>query len=196
MEASTQHRVDPVFTAEALAAVWRDEIARHWKRVLAVGIGCVIVGLLAVAIPIAASISVAVLTGWILLIAGAIQLGYGVRTRMWWRVLMAALAVVAGGLILIFPLEGTITLTMVLVAWFWASGATRLVAWWQTRGTEGSWMLPVGGVLSIVLGSLIWADLPSSAAWAIGLLVGIDLVFTGSGLIMAALAARRLPKTA
>ena len=123
MEASTQHRVDPVFNAEAVAAVWREEIARHWKRVLAVGIGCVIVGLLAVAIPIAASISVAVLTGWILLIAGAIQLGYGVRTRMWWRVLMAALAVVAGGLILIFPLEGTITLTMVLVAWFWASGA-------------------------------------------------------------------------
>ena len=57
-------------------------------------------------------------------------------------------------------------------------------------------MLAVGGVLSIVLGSLIWADLPSSAAWAIGLLVGIDLVFTGWGLIMAALAARRLPKTA
>jgi len=56
-------------------------------------------------------------------------------------------------------------------------------------------MLAVGGVLSIVLGSLIWADLPSSAAWAIGLLVGIDLVFTGSGLIMAALAARQLAKT-
>jgi uncharacterized membrane protein HdeD (DUF308 family) len=186
------HEHDEPFPGDTLAAVWREEIARHWKRFLAVGIACDVVGLFSVAIPLVASISVAVLAGWILLIGGGVQLGHGVRTRMWWRVLGAALAIVAGALILIFPLEGTISLTVVLVAWFWATGATRLVAWWETRGATGSWMLAANGILSIVLGSLIWADLPSSASWAIGLLVGIDLVFTGSALIMSAFAARRL----
>jgi uncharacterized membrane protein HdeD (DUF308 family) len=193
MHASAQPRVD-VMDLDALTAVWGEQIARHWKRFLVVGIACDIVGLFAVAVPILASISVAILAGWILLIGGGVQLVHGVRNRVWWYVLGAALAIIAGALILLFPLEGTITLTVVLVAWFWASGATRLVAWWETRGTPGSWMLLASAILSIILGSLIWADLPSSAAWAIGLLVGIDLVFTGSSLIMAALTARRMQR--
>jgi uncharacterized membrane protein HdeD (DUF308 family) len=178
--------------AQSIAAAWRDEVALHWKRFLVVGIACNIAGLSSILVPLVASISVAILAGWVLVIGGAVQLAHGVRTRMWWRVVGAVLAIVAGLLILLFPLSGTISLTVVLVAWFWMTGFARLTAWWSTRHAEGSWMLGLNGALSVILGAFVWLDLPSSAAWAIGLLLGIDLVFTGSALIMTALAARQL----
>jgi uncharacterized membrane protein HdeD (DUF308 family) len=62
------------------------------------------------------------------------------------------------------------------------------------RSVERSWMIGLNGALSLVLGVLIWADLPSSATWAIGLLVGIELLFAGSVLIMTALAGRQLAR--
>jgi uncharacterized membrane protein HdeD (DUF308 family) len=178
--------------AQSVAAAWRNEVAHHWKRFLVVGIACSIVGLFSIAVPLIASISVAILAGWVLVIGGGVQLAHGVRTRMWWRVAGAVLAIVAGLLILLFPLTGTISLTVVLIAWFWMTGFARLTAWWSTRGAEGSWTLGLNGALSVILGALVWLDLPSSAAWAIGLLLGIEMVFTGSALIVSALAARRL----
>ena len=113
-----------------------------------------------------------------------------------WRLLISVLTIVAGAFILIAPLTGTITLTVVLVAWLWAVGVTRLMAWWMTRRAERSWLTAVNGALSIALGVLIWADFPDSATWAIGLLVGIELLFAGSSLIMTALFGRRLARAA
>ena len=107
--------------------------------------------------------------------------------------LLAGLTVVAGVWILIFPLSGTITLTLVLVAWLWMVGGLRMLAWWRMRDTEDDiWLTLVSGIVSIILGVLIWADLPSSATWAIGLLVGIELLFTGGALIAMAIAGRNL----
>jgi uncharacterized membrane protein HdeD (DUF308 family) len=91
---------------------------------------------------------------------------------------------------------GTVTLTFVLIAWFWAIGVTRLIAWWEMRRVEHSWTVLLNGLLSLVLGILIWADFPDSSAWAIGLLVGIELLFAGSALIMMAFAGRQLAKSA
>jgi uncharacterized membrane protein HdeD (DUF308 family) len=83
----------------------------------------------------------------------------------------------------------------VLVVWLFLSGGTQLGAWWQARHVEGSWTVGLTGLASVVLGILIWADLPSSGAWAIGLLVGIELVLYGMSLIMAAIAGHRLADT-
>jgi uncharacterized membrane protein HdeD (DUF308 family) len=107
---------------------------------------------------------------------------------------VSVLTIVAGAWILIAPLTGAITLTVVLVAWFWAIGVTRLLAWWRMRRVERSWTIGLNGAISLLLGILIWADLPSSATWAIGLLVGIELLFAGSGLIMTALAGWQLAR--
>jgi uncharacterized membrane protein HdeD (DUF308 family) len=181
-----------------LAARLREETARHWKLLLAVGILCDIVGVYSILVPIVASISVTVLVGWALLVGGIVQLVHALRRDLawsWddaWRLLVCGLTIAAGAWILLAPLTGTVTLTVVLVAWLWAIGVLRLMAWWKMRRVEGSWITGVSGAASVILGILIWAELPSSATWAIGLLVGIELLFAGSGLIIAALAGRRL----
>jgi uncharacterized membrane protein HdeD (DUF308 family) len=194
-------RIGPIRIDADVAARIREESARHWKLLLAIGLLCEITGIFSIVVPIVASISAAVLVGWALLFAGVIQLGHIVRRKLawdWevlWRLLVAVLTIVAGAWILIAPLTGTITLTVVLVVWLWVIGVTRLLAWWRMLGMEHNWLNALSGAASLSLGILIWADLPSSATWAIGLLVGIELLFAGAGLIMAAMAGRQLART-
>jgi uncharacterized membrane protein HdeD (DUF308 family) len=165
---------------------------------LAIGVGSILVGLFAILAPAVASISVTILVGWALVVGGAIQLVQVVRRggyrQALWSIVTAVLAVIAGIWILVAPLTGAITLTVVLVAWFWAMGLVRLFGWWQARSLPGGWMLAVQGVIAIVLGALIWAELPSSATWAIGLLVGIELLVAGASFLAAALEGRRLAR--
>jgi uncharacterized membrane protein HdeD (DUF308 family) len=179
-----------------IAERFREQVARHWKLFLVIGVLCLAAGVFSILMPIVTSVAVTIIVGWALVVAGGVQLAHIFRAdggwEVAWRLLVGVLTVIAGLWLLLAPLTGTITLTVVLVAWFWAVGVTRLVGWWQSRGVEGSWWLAVSGLLSIVMGALIWADLPSSAAWAIGLLVGIDLIFAAVDLIAAALAGRRL----
>jgi uncharacterized membrane protein HdeD (DUF308 family) len=185
-----------IFAPDAdLAVRLREEAARHWKLLLGIGILSIITGVFSILVPIVASISVAILVGWVLVVGGVIQLAHAFRGTGWeiaWNVILAVLTVIAGIWILLAPIAGTITLTIVLVAWFWVSGVMRLIAWYRVREVEGSWMLLLNGILNIALGVLIWADLPSSAAWAIGLLVGINLLFAGADLVMTAVVGRRL----
>ena len=194
-------RIGPIRIDDELVARVREESARHWKLLLAIGLLCEITGIYSIFVPIVASISVTVLVGWALLVAGVVQLGHMLRRELswdWdllWRLLVAALTIIAGAWILLAPLTGTITLTVVLVAWFWAIGVTRLLAWWRMRGAEYNWLNGLNGAASLILGILIWADLPSSATWAIGLLVGIELLFAGAGLVMAAMAGRQLARS-
>jgi uncharacterized membrane protein HdeD (DUF308 family) len=196
----TGHRFGVVAMDGEVAERLREETARHWKLLLAIGLLCDLAGVYSIFVPIVASISVAVLVGWVLLFAGVVQFGHALRrdpTWSWdtaWQLLVSVLTIVAGAWILIAPLSGAITLTVVLVVWFWVLGVTRLLAWWRMRSVERSWMIGLNGTLSLVLGVLIWADLPSSATWAIGLLVGIELLFAGSVLIMTALAGRQLAR--
>jgi uncharacterized membrane protein HdeD (DUF308 family) len=95
---------------------------------------------------------------------------------------MAVLSFAAGLYLLVAPLDGTFTLTVMLVLWFVAIGVARLVVAIMDR----SWLLGLSGVLALVLGVLIALELPESAAWAIGLIVGVDLIFTGALLIATA----------
>jgi uncharacterized membrane protein HdeD (DUF308 family) len=196
----TSHQLGVVAIDGELAERFREETVKHWKLLLTIGILCTIVGAYSIFVPIVLSISVTVLVGWALLVAGIFQLGHVLRRDLhwsWtvaWSVLVALLTIAAGLWILLAPLTGAITLTVVLVVWFWAIGVTRLVAWWRMRDVERSWVVGLNGALSLVLGVFIWADLPDSSTWAIGLLVGIELLFAGSALIMTALAGRRLAR--
>jgi uncharacterized membrane protein HdeD (DUF308 family) len=190
--AATEVGLDPA----ELRRFWSEQVRSHWRLLLGIGIGIELTGLFSILVPIVASISVAILAGWILLVGGVVQFAHVLRqTAGWdriWRLFLAAVTAVAGLSLLLFPLSGTITITFVLVVWFWVSGATKIGAWWRMRGAGGSWMLGVNGLVSVLLGALIWASLPSSAAWAIGLLVGIELIIYGMSLISAGLAGRRL----
>jgi uncharacterized membrane protein HdeD (DUF308 family) len=160
------------------------------------GVLALIAGALAIAIPAAASLTVAIFIGWVLLVVGAVMLGNAWaqrgRERSVWRFLHAVLTIVAGLCLLVFPLTGTFTLTFFLAAWFLGSGFLVLMHAWQTRGEPGNWLAWLDGIISFVLGILIIASLPSSAAWAIGLLVGINLLFFGTRALVAAFALGKL----
>ena len=111
----------------------------------------------------------------------------------WWSLFSAALAVLAGLLLLARPMQGVLTLTIVVGAYFLAEGVATIMYALEHRrelSERWSWLL-VSGLMDILIAFLIIAGLPGSAEWAIGLLVGINLVLGGASLVGMALAARQ-----
>jgi uncharacterized membrane protein HdeD (DUF308 family) len=174
----------------------RDAVREHWKAFLLEGILLAILGLAAMVVPPAASLAVTIILGWLFLISGIAGLALTFWARelpgFWWSLISAALAVLAGGILLAQPAQGTLTLTVVVGAYFLAEGvATIMYALEHRRELSGrwSWML-IAGLMDILIAAIIITGLPGSALWAIGLLVGINLLFGGATLIGVALAAR------
>ena len=175
----------------------KEAVKANWKAFLIEGIVLVILGMAAIAIPLLASIAVTIFLGWLFLISGAVGLYLTFTTRempgFWWSLLSAALALAAGIILIVQPVAGTLTLTLVVSAYFIAEGITTIMyALAHRRELSGRWgWLLVSGLVDLVVAALIIAGFPGSAAWAIGLLVGINLVFGGTSLIGMALAARK-----
>jgi len=170
-------------------------IHAHWKLVLAQGILLMVFGLLAVAMPNIATLAVEIFVGWLFFIAGIFRAVSVWHARQMpgfgWSMLSALLAVLLGLILIARPLAGVLTLTMVLIAFFVLEGITAIVVAVQHREHLRSWgWVLFSGIVDLLLAYLIWAGWPSSADWAIGLLVGINMVFLGLSLLMTALAAR------
>jgi uncharacterized membrane protein HdeD (DUF308 family) len=154
---------------------------------LALGILALVTGATAIVVPIVASIATAIFIGWILIVASAWMLvaafAHRVTHSRWevaWRVVSALLTLFVGIWLILAPLTGTLTLTFMLAAWLIALGVIELIGAWRMRQDRGVWIVVLAGALNFVLGVLIAVNLPSSAAWALGLLVGIQLVFWGT----------------
>jgi len=172
-------------------------VREHWKAFLIEGILLVILGLAAMIVPALASLAVTIFLGWMFLISGIAGLVLTLWARQmpgfWWSLLSAALALVAGVILLAQPMEGTLTLTIVVGAYFLAEGVATIMYALEHRrelSERWSWML-VAGLMDILIAGLIISGLPGSALWAVGLLVGINLLFGGATLIGVALAARK-----
>jgi uncharacterized membrane protein HdeD (DUF308 family) len=146
-------------------------------------IATIAAGGVAVIVPAVASVGIAIFTGIVLVAAGgALGLGAlaaeGLRLKL--LVGVAALLTLGAGIyLLVSPLEGTFTLTVILVIWLVAVGIAQIAGGIAARGSEGAGYTIFAGVVSLVLGLLIATELPSSGDWAIGLLVGIQLIFLG-----------------
>jgi uncharacterized membrane protein HdeD (DUF308 family) len=172
-------------------------VREHWKAFLFEGILLVILGLAAMILPPLASLAVTIFLGWMFLISGVAGLALTFWARQmpgfWWSLISAVLAVAAGIILLVKPVQGTLTLTIVVGAYFLAEGVTTIMYALEHRrelSERWSWLL-VSGIMDILIAGIIIAGLPGSALWAIGLLVGINLVFGGATLIGMALAARK-----
>jgi uncharacterized membrane protein HdeD (DUF308 family) len=179
-----------------LQSEMRAAVREHWKAFLIEGILLVVLGLAAMIVPPLASLAVTILLGWMFLISGIAGLALTFWARQmpgfWWSLISAALAVVAGIILLARPVQGVLTLTIVVGAYFLAEGVTTIMYALEHRrelSERWSWML-FAGLLDILIAAMIIAGLPGSAEWAIGLLVGINLLFGGAALIGVALAAR------
>lgn len=176
-------------------------VQRHWKLFLIEGIVLLILGLAAVAIPPLATLAVEILFGWVFLASGVAGLVTTFMMRgapgFGWSLLSGILGIAAGIVLLMWPLSGVFSLTLVLIAFFAIEGiASILFALEHKRELSGNWgLMLASGVVDLILAVIILAGLPGTAAWALGLLVGINMVFGGTALIAMALHARRISST-
>jgi uncharacterized membrane protein HdeD (DUF308 family) len=176
----------------------REGLAKSWKALMGIGVVFIAVGCVAILVPEVASVGTAIFIGWILLFAGAFliagaftahSLGTVVLRLLW------ALLTVLVGLYLIFePHNGTLTLTLVLGIYFLFMGVTRITVAFLGRGQPNAGLVGLSGFAGLVIGVLVLAKFPSSGDWAIGLLVGIDLLFAGWTLTSIALVGKDLAR--
>ncbi|HTV26472.1 MAG TPA: HdeD family acid-resistance protein [Xanthobacteraceae bacterium] len=171
-------------------------IHEHWGLFLAEGIILVILGFIAILLPPLATITFTILIGWLFLISGIVGLVTTFMMRQapgfWWSLLSGILGVAAGIVLLIWPISGALSLTLLLSAFFVVEGVASIMYAIDHRNQltgRWGWML-VSGIVDLILAAIIIAGLPGTAAWALGLLVGINMLFGGTALIGMALAAR------
>jgi uncharacterized membrane protein HdeD (DUF308 family) len=168
----------------------------HWRQFLLEGIVLLVLGLIAIIVPPIATIAVEVLIGWLLLVSGIVGLIATFRTRgtpgFGWSLLSGVIGVMAGVVLLAWPLSGAFSLTLILTVFLVLEGVVSILyALEHKRELSGRWVaMLLSGVVDLFLAGIVFAGLPGTAAWAIGLLVGINLVFGGSALIAMALHAR------
>ncbi len=171
--------------------------AAHWRLFVFQGIVMIVLGLLAIAAPMAATIAVDIYMGWLLLISGIVGLVALISTHhvhaFLWSLLTAALSAAIGIMLILRPIQGAISLTVVLTAFFIAEGVFQSAIAIASRHVMAGtgWML-LSGVADLVLAAIIIAGWPGTAIWALGLLVGINLLTSGCAVVAAALRGRSI----
>jgi uncharacterized membrane protein HdeD (DUF308 family) len=172
-------------------------IQAHWRRFLAEGIVMMVLGLLAIAVPNIATLAIEIFIGWLFFVGGVFRAVSVLQSRQMpgfaWSLLTAVLAIALGLILILRPIAGILTLTIWLIAFFILEGIAAILLAVEHRKHVPSWgWVLFSGLVDLLLAYLIWRGWPSSAAWAIGLLVGINMVFLGLSLVMTALAARTM----
>jgi len=156
----------------------------------------IFLGLFAIVEPGVAGLAIAFLVGWLLIFGGIAHLiaafSGGGAGRVIWHVLIGIVYIVGGIYFLTHPLLGLGTLTLLLAGIILAEGVFEIIAYFRMRRESGSRWLLVNAVITILLGGLIWFHWPSSSVWAIGTLVGVNLLMTGISRLMFGLAVRRV----
>jgi len=182
--------------AERMGRALAGAIHAHWGVFLAEGIILVILGIAAIVLPPIATIAFTIIIGWIFLVSGIVGLVTTFWARhapgFWWSLISAIIAIAAGVVLLLWPITGSLSLTLVLIAFFVVEGIVSIMYAIEHRNQltgRWGWML-VSGVIDLILAGIIFAGLPGTAVWALGLLVGINMLFGGGALIAMALAAR------
>lgn len=185
---SPEDRVRSV--AHALAA----EIKSSSGWYLALGVGLIVVGVAAIAYPAYAGMAFTALVGVLFLVAGGMYLVNTFMARSaggyFFRLLLAVLSIAAGLLLLMKPFEGLTALTIILGIVLFLSGVLKILLARALTGISGVGMVLFSGIASIVLAILIWAKLPTSSEFAIGILIGIDFIISGVSLASVAMRAK------
>jgi uncharacterized membrane protein HdeD (DUF308 family) len=176
----------------------RAGLTRSWKALMAIGALAIFTGCIAILVPAVASVGTAIFVGWVLIFVGAVLIAAAFTAptigSVVLRLLWALLTTAVGIWLVVEPHNGTLTLTLVLGIYFLFMGLTRLAVAFADRGKPNAGLLGLSGIAGLLIGILVLAEFPSSADWAIGLLVGIDLIFAGWTLTSVALYGRDLSR--
>ncbi|APR78616.1 Hypothetical protein A7982_03963 [Minicystis rosea] len=165
--------------------------SRSWF--LGLGLAFAVLGVLAIILPFIASLVTTIVIGWLMLLGGLFQGYHAIRNRRWagsgWAIASAAIQVIAGVLVILFPLAGTLSLTLILAAYLAAEGAFKIIRAIQHRRMPARGWLVFDGILSLALAILILAIWPGAAVWVLGLIVGVNLLFGGISMLLIGLGA-------
>jgi uncharacterized membrane protein HdeD (DUF308 family) len=155
-----------------------DDVKQVAGMARGIGIAHILLGILAISVPMVAGLAVAISVGVLVLISGLLVAWVGLQEKTFGRVAIGVLYVIGGLALLFRPMLGLELLALLIGIWFFAIGVWRLMGAFMVGGRNMAFLL-LGAIASLVLGGLILAQWPLSGAWAIGVLVGVELVFGG-----------------
>ena len=168
--------------------------ATTWSIVLSVLM--IVAGLVAIAAPVVAGAAVTTLVGWLLTLSGVFHLAFAWRAHrpaaILWEILVGLAYGAIGFYMLLHPLAGLASLTLVIAAYLLVEGVLEFVLSLQLRPAPGSGWLLLDGIVTLVLAVMIWSTWPSSAVWVVGTLIGISMLMSGITRMMHSLAVRRV----
>lgn len=163
------------------------------------GASLIIFGMLAVGSPFVAAVAVNAVIAWLIVFAGVVHLilafhAHGAGSLLW-KLLVGLAYLFFGGYLIVHPALGVASLTLVLASLFLVEGVLDIVLFFQMRSMRGSSWVLIDGIVTLLLGLMIYAQWPSSSAWAIGTLVGVSMIISGVTRVMLSLAVRRARDT-
>ncbi|MDX2438350.1 MAG: HdeD family acid-resistance protein, partial [Acidobacteriota bacterium] len=175
---------------------WLDDAKKNSGLLIFLGVLTVIFGIIAIASPYLVGVTVSMFVGILLLGSGVAQIVHAVKSRQWgtgiWGTVIGLLGVAAGLLMIFRPVVGLLSMTLLLAFYFLIDGISEIIAAFKIKPDQGwGWVL-FNGVIAVLLGLMIWRQWPISGAWAIGVLVGIHIVFSGWTMVVLGTGARRI----
>ena len=176
---------DIVRRASALSILW--------------GVSLIVLGMLTVGAPFVAAVAINAFVAWLLVLAAVVHLTVAFHTReagsLILRVLVGLAYLFFGVYLIMHPAVGVASLTLVLASLFLVEGILNIALFFQVRSVHGSSWLLIDGIITLLLGLMIYMQWPSSSAWAIGTLVGVSMIISGITRVMLSLAVRRIADT-
>lgn len=172
------------------------DLVRHASTWLIVwGILLIICGILAVALPFMAAVAVSVVVAWLIVFAGIVHLILAFHAHsagsVIWKLLVGLAYLIFGGYLIVHPVLGVASLTLLLACLFLIEGILNIVLFFKMRSMQGSSWVLVDGVVTLILGLMIYLQWPSSSLWAIGTLVGISMIISGVTRVMLSTTVRK-----
>ncbi|XLS15446.1 HdeD family acid-resistance protein [Bradyrhizobium sp. RDM4] len=189
---SINESLNPDQLRDALA----ESVHQHWALYLMEGLLLLALGVVAIMVPPIATLSATIVVGWVFLAGGVFGLVSTFRARhaagFWWSLISAVAGIAAGLVLLAWPFSGSASLTLVMIAFFTVEGIASIMFGFEHRRRVPTWgSFVASGVIDLLLAAIVFHGFPGTATWALGLLVGIDMIFGGAALTALALNQRR-----
>jgi len=164
----------------------RETVKRHSLWYLIQGGLMILAGVLAIVYPVLSSVAVVIFLGWLLIISGVVQaisvIGAHSVPHFWLQLVSVVLFVIVGTLFLRHPGEGLLTLTLLFIVFFMVEGISKVIFSLTIRPFPNwGWVL-ISGIIGILLSLYLWASIPITAVWLLGVLLGIELICEGAAL--------------
>lgn len=164
-----------------------DFLQQHRTAFIIESVLLIILGILAIALPFYATLSVELIIGWILLLGGIVQLYKSFKTFKQpggaISLMAAVIYIAVGTLMLLFPLAGILTLTLLIGLFFLLEGIAKIAFSFELKPAQNWGWLLISGIISLIMSGIIIGGWPATSLWVIGLLIGINMIFFGFSLI-------------